>query len=88
MNQKEILQLGRIDLINFSILTDPRYKPNWHHLLIADYLERVEKGEIKRLIIEMPPRSGKSQLASINFPAYYLGRNPDKEIITSSYSGD
>jgi len=88
IDEKEIMQLGRIDLINFSILTDPRYKPNWHHLLIADYLERVERGEIKRLIIEMPPRSGKSQLASINFPAWYLGRNPDKEIITSSYSGD
>jgi len=88
MNEKEILQLGRYDLINFSILTDPRYKPNWHHLLIADYLERVEKGEIKRLIIEMPPRYGKSQLSSINFPAWYLGRNPNKEIITSSYSSD
>jgi hypothetical protein len=40
------------------------------------------------LIIQVGPRKGKSQLASINFPAWYLGRNPDKEIITSSYSGD
>jgi len=88
IDEKEIMQLGRIDLINFSILTDPNYIPNWHHLLIADYLEKAERGEIKRLIIEIQPRSGKSQLASINFPSWYLGRNPDKEIITSSYSGD
>ena len=88
INEREILCLGRHDLINFSILTSPIYRPNWHHLLIADYLERVEKGEIKRLIIQVGPRKGKSQLASINFPAWYLGRNPDKEIITSSYSGD
>ena len=40
------------------------------------------------MIIQVGPRKGKSQLASINFPAWYLGRNPDKEIITSSYSGD
>ena len=88
LNESEIMQLGRFDLIDFSILTNPNYKPNWHHLLIADYLEKAERGEIKRLIIQMPPRSGKSQLASINFPAWYLGRNPDKEIITASYSAD
>lgn len=88
ISEQELFQLGRHDLINFSILTNPTYKPNWHHLLIADHLERVERGEIKRLIIQMPPRRGKSQLSSINFPAWYLGRNPDKEIITSSYSGD
>ena len=59
IDEKEIMQLGRIDLINFSILTNPNYVPNWHHLLIADYLEKAERGEIKRLIIQMPPRSGK-----------------------------
>lgn len=88
MNEQELLQLGRYDLIDFSILTSPKYKPNWHHLLIADYLEKIERREIKRLIIEVQPRSGKSQLSSINFPAWYLGRNPDKEIITASYSGE
>lgn len=67
---------------------DKDYEVNWHHDAIADALERVEKGEITRLIIEMPPRHGKSQLASIYFPAWYLGRNPENEIITASYSGD
>ena len=86
--EKQIIQAGRYSLIDFSIILDKNYKPSFHHEKIANALERVEKGEIKRLIIQMPPRHGKSQLASINFPAWYLGRNPDKEIITASYSAD
>lgn len=82
------MQAGRYSLIDFSIILDKNYKPNWHHEKISSALEKVESGEIKRLIIQMPPRHGKSQLASINFPAWYLGRNPDKEIITASYSAD
>lgn len=46
---------------------------------------QVERGEIDRLMIIIPPRHGKSLLASIHFPAWYLGRNPDKRIIATSY---
>ena len=88
--QKKLMQLGRYSLIDFCILTNPKYKPNWHHEVVADELEKLEKGEAnwKILILMLPPRSGKSELASINFPAWYLGRNDDKEIITCSYSAD
>jgi len=86
--QKKAAQYGRYNLIDFSVFTKKDYRPNWHHLEVAKGLEMVENGKIKRLIIEMPPRHGKSQLATINFPAWYLGRNPTKEIITASYSGD
>ncbi len=86
--QKKIAQAGRYDLIDFSIITNRQYKPNWHHNQIAEKLEAVEAGKLKRLMIFMPPRAGKSQLATINFPAWYLGRNPDKEVITVSYSGE
>jgi len=85
---KLAIQEARDRLIRFCIVYDRNYLVNWHHREIANALEKVESGEIKRLIIEMPPRHGKSQLASIYFPAWYLGRNPDKEIITASYSGD
>lgn len=88
LEEKQIIQAGKYSLIDFSIIADRNYKPNWHHEKIADALEKVERGEIKRLLIQMPPRHGKSQLASINFPAWYLGRNPENEIITSSYSSD
>lgn len=86
--QKKIMQAGRYSLIDFSIITNRLYKPNWHHEEIANGLELIEQGRIKRLMIQMPPRHGKSQLATINFPAWYLGKNPDREIITASYSAD
>jgi len=80
-------------LIDFSIATNPKYKPNWHHEEIANELERIESGQFikdgkKILMVFMPPRHGKSEECTINFPAWYLGRNPDKEIITASYSSD
>jgi predicted phage terminase large subunit-like protein len=54
--------------------------------LIADHLEAVERGEISRLLITTPPRHGKTMLTSEFFPAWYLGRNPEKFIIFITYS--
>ena len=53
-----------------------------------DKLEGVERGEIKRLMISLPPRHGKSLLASQIFPSWYLGRHPDREIIIATYGQD
>ena len=64
------------------------YQPAAHHRLIAKYLEKVERGEVKRLMIFQPPRSGKSMLVSEYFPAWYLGRNPEKSVISTSYGQD
>lgn len=64
------------------------YVPSWHIDAIADRLERVRRGEIRRLIINMPPRSLKSITASVAFPAYVLGLDPSRRIICVSYSGD
>ena len=64
------------------------YVPNWHLKAIAYQLERVRRGEIKRLIINMPPRSLKSMTASVAFPAFVLGHDPARRIICVSYSGD
>jgi len=64
------------------------YQASWFHREIAKKLESVEKGKTKRLMIFLPPRHGKSEVASILFPAWYLGRNPKKEIIVSSYSAE
>lgn len=81
---------ARNNLIDFCIATNPKYKPNWHHCEIAKELEKAEANtaDWKILIIQVPPRFGKSELASINFPAWFLGRNPNKEIITASYSAE
>ena len=79
---------ARNGLIAFARYTLPTYEEAPHHLMIAKRLEAVERGEIRRLMIFMPPRHGKSELASRRFPAWYLGRNPKAEIIAASYNSD
>jgi hypothetical protein len=64
------------------------YVSTWHVEAIAYQLERVRRGEVRRLIINMPPRSLKSIAASVAFPAFLLGHEPSRRIICVSYSGD
>ncbi len=64
------------------------YQHNWHIDLIADRLMRVQRGEIKRLIINLPPRNLKSICTSVAFPAWLLGLDPGKKIICASYSSE
>lgn len=78
-------ELARRHLLNFVEFRFPSYKTNWHHKLLADALERVENGSLKRLIVNMPPRHGKSELVSVNFPAWCMGRNKDRSIMAASY---
>ena len=77
------------NLMNFCQLVDKSYMASWHHELIAQKLEnallRVHNGEKVRLILSIPPRHGKSQLASIYFPAWALGKYPDIKFIMSTY---
>lgn len=64
----------------------PTYIHGRHHDVMADAFERIEKGQLKRCIINMPPRSTKSRFTSILFPAWYLGRHPHKKIFEASHS--
>ena len=79
-------EAAKKDLISFAKYTMPGYQVSPHHRLIADKLMDIEAGRIRRLIITMPPRHGKSELASIKFPAWFLGRHPDHRIIACGYS--
>lgn len=79
---------AKSNLIAFTEVTKEDFETAQHHIQIAEALEAVERGEITRLIIEAPPRHTKSELASRRFPAWYLGRNPNKQIICSTYSGE
>lgn len=79
---------ARNSLLAFTKYTNPQYEPAWFHHRIAEYLEAVERGEVRRLIINLPPRHGKSELVSRRFPAWFLGRNPEKFIIAASYNSD
>lgn len=79
---------ARASLLAFTEQTNPAYKRAGHHERIAAALEAVEAGVIDRLMIFMPPRHGKSELASRRFPAWFLGRNPALQLIAASYNSD
>ena len=62
--------------------------PNWHLEVIANALMELATGKTQRLIINVPPRSGKSIMASVALPAFILGQNPKASIVCASYSQD
>lgn len=82
--------LASRSLIHFTTRINPVYTAGWVHNDIARRLERfsrdVAKGLSPRLMILMPPRHGKSELASRMFPAWHLGNNPNHEMIACSYN--
>jgi len=79
-------------LIKYSLIADKDYKIAWHLRLVAkkleEVLESVVRGESRKIMLFLPPRHGKSKLASINYPSWILGRYPNLPIIISSYSSD
>jgi predicted phage terminase large subunit-like protein len=83
-------ELQRRRLIEFIKAFHPRYKAGWVHYDICQRLEKfsadVEAGKSPRLIILMPPRHGKSQIASKMYPSWHLGHYPHHEFIGCSYN--
>jgi len=76
------------DLIAFCKHMQPDYIVGKHHRMLADMLMAIERGEKDRICVNIPPRHGKSQLVSIMFPAWFLGRNPDKKVMMVSHTTD
>ena len=85
-------ELARTRLLPFVLRNVKGYQPGWVHKVICQELEQfseqVARKESPRLIIEVPPRHGKSELVSRNFPAFHLGRYPHHEVIGCSYGAD
>lgn len=79
---------AQTDLAMYASAMWPKFECASHHRLIIEELERVERGEVDRLMIFMPPRHGKSLITSQLFPSWYLGRNPSKSIILASYGAE
>lgn len=80
--------LAKKSFQRFVQRTMPDYQLAEHHRLIMGALQMVEEGKIRFLIICLPPRHGKSELVSIRFPAFCLGRHPDWDLIHISYAAD
>ena len=62
------------------------FRPNWHIDAMAYKLSQIASGEIKRLIVTLPPRNLKSICASVALPAWFLGHNPSERVVAVSYS--
>jgi phage uncharacterized protein (putative large terminase), C-terminal domain len=82
--------LAKKHLLPFILRTTPGYIPGWVHMDICARLEKfikqVENKESPRLILQIPPRAGKSEIASIKFPTWALGHHPEWDIISTSYA--
>ena len=76
------------DLIAFCRHMQPDYIVGKHHRMLANMLMDIEQGEKDRICVNIPPRHGKSQLVSIMFPAWFLGRNPNKKVMMVSHTTD
>ena len=81
-----MVDLGAFVRTMFPARRGGKFKVNPHQQLICNALERVVLGRCPRLIINIPPRSGKTEIAVVNFMAWAMGLFPDAEFIHSSYS--
>lgn len=78
----------RDDLIAFCRHMQPDYKVGRHHRRLADQLMAVAEGKKDRICVNIPPRHGKSHLVSTYFPAWFLGKYPDKKVLMVSHTTD
>ena len=88
VDTKTLLDLARNSLLSYIQIMFPRFQASKHHYLLIDLMERVERGELKRLIINLPPRHTKSLICTEHFPPWAVGRSPHKQIISASYGQD
>jgi len=85
LNTKE---LARTRFIEFVKMMWPDFIGGRHHLIVAEAFERVARGELKRLIITLPPRHTKSEFGSFLLPSWFLGLFPKKKVIQASNTAD
>lgn len=79
-------ELARRNFIDFVKYLKPDYTTKWFHEYLASQLDRFEKGEIKKLMVRMPPQHGKSELTTRKFPAYLQGKDPNRLVAVVSYN--
>tara|TARA_R100000935_G_scaffold10291_2_gene20574 strand:+ start:1095 stop:2648 length:1554 start_codon:yes stop_codon:yes gene_type:complete len=81
-------KLAYDDLIEFCKAMMSDFIVGKHHRILADMLMAIERGDKDRVCVNIPPRHGKSQLVSIFYPAWFLGRNPNKKVMMVSHTTD
>ena len=88
LGQLETSKAARENFLPFVNAVWPNFIAGRHHRIVAEKLEAVANGTLKRLIICMPPRHTKSEFASFLFPAWFIGRKPDLKIMQATHTAD
>ena len=86
--QAQKIEDARETFMGFVKHTWPAFIEGRHHKIMAEAFERIARGELKRLIINMPPRHTKSEFASFLLPAWFLGQFPEKKIIQTAHTAE
>lgn len=79
-------ELARRNFADFVQYVMPSYEMQWFHRILCEKLDAFERGEVKKLMVFMPPQHGKSELTTRKFPSYLLGKNPNRKMVVSSYN--
>lgn len=81
-------QSAKSDFLSFVKVVWPAFIEGEHHKVMSDAFNRIADGSLKRLIINMPPRHTKSEFASHLFPAWFLGKYPEKKVIQTAHTAE
>ena len=88
LHQKEKESRVKDDFLEFVKHMWPQFVEGYHHKIIAEKFNKLATGEIKRLIVNMPPRHTKSEFASNYLPAWMIGKNPKLKIIQTTHTAE
>jgi len=88
LEEAEKKEAAQDSFMNFVKYAWPAFIEGRHHKIMGDAFDRVARGELKRLIVNMPPRHTKSEFASYLLPAWFLGKYPEKKIIQTAHTAE
>jgi predicted phage terminase large subunit-like protein len=88
LREKKTIQDKQDSFLSFAQAMDANFLVGEHHKIIARTIEKIASGELKRVVINIAPRHGKSHIMSYLFPAWFMGKFPDKKIIMASHTAD
>lgn len=88
LEERKTVQAAQDDFLAFIAAVDRTYKFGVHLKRLGNLLMDVEQNVKNRIAVSMAPRMGKSQMISIYYPAWYLGRHPDHKVIVASHTAD
>ena len=88
IEEQQKIEAAQTSFMGFVGHMWPAFIEGRHHKIMAEAFEKIARGELKRLIINMPPRHTKSEFASYLLPAWFLGQFPQKKVIQTAHTAE